>query len=168
MSGDSNRGSEENNKGGGNAPKFNYYWIYGAIALLLLALNFYQYSSSAAKPMDRAKFNQALKEQDIREIKVVNDRYVQVYLKEEVLEKEKYKKDINKGFGASQEDPQYQFEIGDYALFVEDVLKTQENAKIAETKLVPVQKLARSVVPQTNEGPVVLALSSYSFLFFLS
>ena len=132
MSGDSNRGSEENNKGGGNAPKFNYYWIYGAIALLLLALNFYQYSSSAAKPMDRAKFNQALKEQDIREIKVVNDRYVQVYLKEEVLEKEKYKKDINKGFGASQEDPQYQFEIGDYALFVEDVLKTQENAKIAE------------------------------------
>lgn len=132
MSGDSNRGSEENNKGGGNAPKFNYYWIYGAIALLLLALNFYQYSNSAAKPMDRAKFNQALKEQDIREIKVVNDRYVQVYLKEEVLEKEKYKKDINKGFGASQEDPQYQFEIGDYALFVEDVLKTQENAKIAE------------------------------------
>ena len=118
MSGDSNRGSEENNKGGGNAPKFNYYWIYGAIALLLLALNFYQYSNSAAKPMDRAKFNQALKEQDIREIKVVNDRYVQVYLKEEVLEKEKYKKDINKGFGASQEDPQYQFEIGDYALFV--------------------------------------------------
>ena len=132
MNGDSNRGSEENNKGGGNAPKFNYYWIYGAIALLLLALNFYQYSNSAAKPMDRAKFNQALKDQDIREIKVVNDRYVQVFLKEDVLEKEKYKKDVNKGFGYSQEDPQYQFEIGDYALFVEDVLKTQENAKIAE------------------------------------
>ena len=132
MNGDSNRGSEENNKGGGNAPKFNYYWIYGAIALLLLALNFYQYSNSAAKPMERAKFNQALKDQDIREIKVVNDRYVQVFLKEDVLEKEKYKKDVNKGFGYSQEDPQYQFEIGDYALFVEDVLKTQENAKIAE------------------------------------
>ncbi len=132
MNGDSNKGSEENNKGGGNAPKFNYYWIYGAIALLLLALNFYQYSNSAAKPMDRAKFNQALKDQDIREIKVVNDRYVQVFLKEDVLEKEKYKKDVNKGFGYSQEDPQYQFEIGDYALFVEDVLKTQENAKIAE------------------------------------
>ena len=132
MNGDSNKGSEENNKGGGNAPKFNYYWIYGAIALLLLALNFYQYSNSAAKPMDRAKFNQALKDQDIREIRVINDRYVQVFLKEDVLEKEKYKKDINTGFGYSQEDPQYQFEIGDYALFVEDVLKTQASAKIAE------------------------------------
>ena len=132
MNGDSNKGSEENNKGGGNAPKFNYYWIYGAIALLLLALNFYQYSNSAAKPMDRAKFNQALKDQDIREIRVINDRYVQVFLKEDVLEKEKYKKDINTGFGYSQEDPQYQFEIGDYALFVEDVLKTQTSAKIAE------------------------------------
>ena len=132
MNGDSNKGSEENNKGGGNAPKFNHYWIYGAIALLLLALNFYQYSNSAAKPMDRAKFNQALKDQDIREIRVINDRYVQVFLKEDVLEKEKYKKDINTGFGYSQEDPQYQFEIGDYALFVEDVLKTQASAKIAE------------------------------------
>lgn len=132
MSGDSNRGSEDNNRndGNGNAPKFNYYWIYGAIALLLLALNFYQYSNSAAKPMDRAKFNQALKDKDIRELKVINEKYAQVYLKEEVLEKEKYKKDINKGFGYSKEDPQYQFETGPADVFVANVKEIQTNAKI--------------------------------------
>ncbi|MFK7949011.1 MAG: ATP-dependent zinc metalloprotease FtsH [Saprospiraceae bacterium] len=138
MSGDSNRGSEDNNNGGGNGntPKFNYYWIYGAIALLLLALNFYQYSNSAAKPMDRAKFNQALKDKDIRELKVINEKYAQVYLKEEVLEKEKYKKDINKGFGYSAEDPQYQFETGPADVFVANVKEVQTNAKIPNSEQV--------------------------------
>lgn len=138
MSGDSNRGSEDNNRksGGDNSPKFNYYWIYGAIALLLLALNFFQYSNSAAKPMDRTKFNQALKDKDIRELKVVNEKYAQVYLKEEVLEKEKYKKDLNKGFGYSKEDPQYTFETGPADVFVDNVKETQTNAKIPPSEQV--------------------------------
>lgn len=134
MSGDSNRGSEDNNKSGGNgnAPKFNYYWIYGAIALLLLALNFYQYSNSAAKPMDITKFNQALKDKDIKELKIVNEKYAQVYLKDEVLEREKYKKDINKGFGYSKDDPQYTFETGPADVFAKNIADIQTKAGIPE------------------------------------
>lgn len=138
MSGDFKRGSEENgenknNGGEGNKPpKFNYYWIYGAIALLLLALNFYQFSNPSTKKMERSKFTTALQNQDIKKLEVVNEKYAYVYLKDEALEKEAYKKDVKKGFGYSDKDPQYNFETGPEEAFAKTLTKIQEQAKIPE------------------------------------
>ena len=53
-----NNNKKGNRLGGGSdePPKFNYYWIYGFIALLLLGLNFYQFSNANAKDLDWGSF----------------------------------------------------------------------------------------------------------------
>jgi AFG3 family protein len=135
MSGDFNKNSEENrnkkNSGGeGKSPKFNYYWIYGIIALMLLALNFYQFSNPNTKKMDRNVFTSALKNQDIGKLEVVNLKFAYVYLKETALDKEIYKDVTDTRFGKSNEGPHYNFETGPAEAFAKTVESIQIEAKI--------------------------------------
>jgi AFG3 family protein len=135
MSGDFNKNSEENrnkkNSGGeGKSPKFNYYWIYGIIALMLLALNFYQFSNPNTKKMDRNVFTSALKNQDIGKLEVVNEKFAYVYLKETALDKEIYKDVTDTRFGKSNEGPHYNFETGPAEAFAKTVESIQIEAKI--------------------------------------
>jgi cell division protease FtsH len=133
MSGEHNKDSEEKNKGTGDnkPPKFNYYWIYGIIALLLLGLNFYQFSNPNTKKMDRGTFTSALKSQDIEKLEVVNEKFAQIYLKDEALGKEVYKDVADTRFGKSNEGPHYNYEFGfSVDRFEEIVKENQVNADI--------------------------------------
>ncbi|NJN77981.1 MAG: ATP-dependent zinc metalloprotease FtsH [Saprospiraceae bacterium] len=135
MSGDFNKDSEENQDkkkvgGEGKPPKFNYYWIYGIIALMLLALNFYQFSNPNTKKMDRNVFTSALKNQDIGKLEVVNEKFAYVYLKESALEKEVYKEVADTRFGKSNDGPHYNFETGPAEAFATTVEALQNEAKI--------------------------------------
>jgi AFG3 family protein len=148
MSGDFNKNSEENrnkkNSGGeGKSPKFNYYWIYGIIALMLLALNFYQFSNPNTKKMDRNVFTSALKNQDIGKLEVVNEKFAYVYLKETALDKEIYKDVTDTRFGKSNEGPHYNFETGPAEAFATTVESIQIEAKIPTNEQVYPQYVTR-------------------------
>jgi len=148
MSGDFNKDSEENrnkkNSGGeGKSPKFNYYWIYGIIALMLLALNFYQFSNPNTKKMDRNVFTSALKNQDIGKLEVVNEKFAYVYLKETALDKEIYKDVTDTRFGKSNEGPHYNFETGPAEAFATTVESIQIEAKIPTNEQVYPQYVTR-------------------------
>ncbi|MFT6938503.1 MAG: cell division protease FtsH [Saprospiraceae bacterium] len=148
MSGDFNKNSEENrnkkNSGGeGKSPKFNYYWIYGIIALMLLALNFYQFSNPNTKKMDRNVFTSALKNQDIGKLEVVNEKFAYVYLKETALDKEIYKDVTDTRFGKSNEGPHYNFETGPAEAFATTVESIQIEARIPTNEQVYPQYVTR-------------------------
>ncbi len=97
----SNEYNDNNNQNGngdeGNKPqqsKFNYYWIYGIIALLLLGANFFKFTSQNMEELgSTSEFQEMLRDGDVDKIVIINETSAQVFIKEKKLEeKEKYKK----------------------------------------------------------------------------
>ncbi len=69
-------------------PKFNFYWVYGLIALGLIALQFFG-SDNSSKETTWEKFNQEmLQANDVDKLVVVNKEIVEVYIKPERLDNE--------------------------------------------------------------------------------
>lgn len=88
---------KKTNKPGTNKknPKgnFNPYWIYAILGLLILGSIFLGNPSSnvSNKKIHQEYFlNEILKSNDVKKVIVVNDQKVEVYLKEEAKENEKY------------------------------------------------------------------------------
>ncbi|MCD4734440.1 MAG: ATP-dependent zinc metalloprotease FtsH [Bacteroidales bacterium] len=100
--------------------KLNFYWIYGIMAVLFIGIQFMNWGPTP-KNTDWGELRQMLKEQDIEKIIVVNREKAEIFLKEESLPKyEEEDEGLTKG-------PQYEYVIGSYDTFKEDVEKAQEN-----------------------------------------
>jgi len=81
----------DNNKNEAKKPKFNVFWIYGAISLVLL---FFVLNNNTAteNEVSFSKFKEYVPQNDIKEIVMVpNMRLAHVYLTDEALKKEEYK-----------------------------------------------------------------------------
>ncbi len=73
-------------------PKFNMYWIYGAISIFLLLL-ILSNNSSTQNEVSFSQFKEYVPQNDIKEIVIVpNMRLAHVYLTEEALKKDSYSK----------------------------------------------------------------------------
>ena len=86
----------DKNKNETKKPKFNAFWIYGAISLVLLffVLN---NSNTNENEVSFSKFKEYVPQNDIKEIVMVpNMRMAHVYLTDEALKKESYKEFTNK------------------------------------------------------------------------
>jgi ATP-dependent metalloprotease FtsH len=103
--------------------KFNFYWIYGIIALVFIALTISNMGGSI-KEADWGELKNMLVSGDVEKIVVVNREKAEIFLKREVLEKSKYQ-DI-KGQGYQETGPHYEYVIGSYDSFKEDVERAQE------------------------------------------
>ena len=104
--------NQDNNKPN-NTGKFNSYWIYGLLALFLLALNFYSITNSSNDPLEWNKFSDMLRADDIDKLHVVNNEFAEVFIKKEALEK--YSNAAKSKFGAER--PHFTFSIGDIRVF---------------------------------------------------
>ena len=98
-------------KKGGN--KFNFYWIYIVVFALFIGMQIFTAMSFSAKNSTYQEFEQALELGDVDRVNIVNERKVQIFIKEESLrESERYDevsetnlgKDLNPG-------PHYVFEM---------------------------------------------------------
>lgn len=103
-------------------PKFNIYWIWIAIAAIILALSFFGNSSVSHKTnWDAVK--EMIAEGDIQKIDIVNKDLAEVYLKPDAVEKyasRKEYKDITKT------GPQFIFNIGSLDYFQNDFEAVKE------------------------------------------
>ncbi|MDP2686616.1 MAG: ATP-dependent zinc metalloprotease FtsH [Aequorivita sp.] len=113
----------KNKKNDSKRPKPTYYWIYIAIALLFLGLNFFGGGSwSQPAKTNQAKFEEFLRNGDVEKVDVINKKIAKVYLTEEAKTKEIHSnKDNTPSFLApGPDDPSYQFEFGDLQIFQKD------------------------------------------------
>ncbi|HET8804343.1 MAG TPA: ATP-dependent zinc metalloprotease FtsH [Aequorivita sp.] len=122
----------KNKKNDSKRPKPTYYWIYIAIALLFLGLNFFGGGSwSQPAKTNQAKFEDFLRNGDVEKVDVINHKIAKVYLTEEAKKKEIHsKKDNTPSFLApGPNDPNYQFEFGDLQIFQKDFqdIKAENN-----------------------------------------
>ncbi|MEZ4949255.1 MAG: ATP-dependent zinc metalloprotease FtsH [Saprospiraceae bacterium] len=117
-----NKQSSNNN----NPNKFGSYWIFIVVAVLLLAVNLFTITSATNEPLSWNRFRDLVKNQEIKELVVVNSKTVQVYLTEDALSKDKYSDAAKSNFGGER--PNYMFEIGSVETFADDLEKIQEEA----------------------------------------
>lgn len=72
-----------------NSSKFSSYWIYGLLAVFLLALNFYGLTGTTTEPLRWVDFEGMLRNKDISKLELINEREVYVYLNEDAIDKYK-------------------------------------------------------------------------------
>ncbi|MEE4259180.1 MAG: ATP-dependent zinc metalloprotease FtsH [Bacteroidales bacterium] len=105
-------------------PKFNFYWIYGILAVVFIGIQFLNWGGTAEKTDWRA-LKDMLYEGDVEKIILVNKETAEIYIKPDRLNQEKYK-DVNKDQSFGQQTAHYYYNVADPATFMEDVQETQE------------------------------------------
>jgi cell division protease FtsH len=77
------KGGNKNDGGKPELSKFNSFWLYGLIAVVLIALNIYNFTGAKTDEISWPEFTQKLVNQEVDDVIVVNKRIVEVYLKSE-------------------------------------------------------------------------------------
>lgn len=110
-----------------NKPKFNIFWVYGIIAVVLIALQFMA-SSVEPKEITMQEFErEMLKNGDVAKIVVVNKELANIYIKADRLEKSPYKELFENKFAkVSKEGPHFFFTIGSMEYFEKWIREVQE------------------------------------------
>ena len=116
-----------------NKPAFNNYWIYGALIVFFIAVNFIGVGSNnpSNNQINPSTFEKFLNNGDVSRIIVINKNKAQVTLTNEAFLSPKHN-EINKPdfFGRSNsKGPHYDFEIGNLELF-QKKLETATNEGI--------------------------------------
>ena len=124
-----NRNTNNNNdkNPNNNMSKFNSYWIYGIIALILIGLNYLSYSDASRDQITMNKLRGMIS--DVKKIEVINEQYAYIYIKEDKL-KEKKHTDALKGKGLNPNRYHYWMQTGPADKFVDRVIEFQNDADI--------------------------------------
>ncbi|NOR28237.1 MAG: ATP-dependent zinc metalloprotease FtsH [Lutibacter sp.] len=109
-------------------PKFNFYWIYGAVFLLIIGYQFLNSDSLGSKNLSQNEFNTILVENDIEKIVIVNRSVANIYIKNEASDKEQHKK--NKGSLYTANSPMYNYSFGDLQNFDNELKKVKTEAEL--------------------------------------
>ncbi len=96
--------------------KFNFYWVYGAIFLLLIGFQFFNSSNLTSKEITKNKFFEVLNTNDVSKIVIVNKGVAQVYLNDDAYKKDSYK-DLTKSAFFNKNSPAYEYNFGDLQNF---------------------------------------------------
>src|SRR5580700_278215 len=84
------KGDDDSNPKKG--PKFNIYWVWGVIAIVLIALEYFSPFSPDAKQIDELEFRKdMLAKGDVDKLELIpNKGVVRVYIKKDSLQKPYY------------------------------------------------------------------------------
>ncbi|MCL4122330.1 UNVERIFIED_CONTAM: hypothetical protein GTU68_045522 [Idotea baltica] len=111
---DNNNDNKENNNKRFN--KFNSFWIYGLIALILLASQLFLDSSfTATKDISFRDFAHYVEQGDVSRVEIINQKYANVYIKSDKLGEARHSEAKKNQFSLSS--PAYQFNIGSVETF---------------------------------------------------
>lgn len=106
----------ENNHNNKGPKKFNInsYWIFALVLMMFFLLNAPGLFGVKVEKITQGLFDEKARAGEIEKVEVINNRVVQVYIKDDVI-KEKYPEFTKNRFYETQ--PQFSYEIGDVATF---------------------------------------------------
>ncbi len=118
-----------NQKGGNGGQKFNYFWIYGILAVVLVALNFF-WTQPVSKSIDWNKLEGIIRSNHLEKIVVVNKEKAEIFIKDEFTKNKEYSKDIPKPtMGLPNTAPHYTMTIGSDESFENRIYKLQDEIR---------------------------------------
>jgi len=105
---------------------FNFYWVYGILAVVFIAINFINWGGSTEEITFQKFEKDMLATHDVEKLVYKKSKeYVQVFIKKDKLTDPKYK-DVSKGMGGSlNAGPHYYIPIGSIESFRQDLKDAQ-------------------------------------------
>jgi len=115
--------NQGNKPGGPKKTGFNFYWIYAIVFALFIGMQIFSAMSFRAKNSNFRDFEQSLELGDVERVNIVNEKTIQVFIKEQsLLENERYEEVRSSNLSdAVNQGPHYVFEMP--ATAFEDRLK---------------------------------------------
>lgn len=118
-------GPSGNNPGKPKMPKvkFNFYWIYAILGVILFSLYFTN-TGNQSKEIGWGDFKDLLVKEEVEKVNLVNKEYAEIFLKKE---KVALHKDIKTGNSISGAQPHYVYQIASVENFEKDMREAQAN-----------------------------------------
>src|SRR5690348_9318739 len=123
--GGSNGNGSSNGKAPKKGPRFNLYWVYAIIGIVLLSMNFFGFHNKPKEISFQDFSRNLLANHDVQKLVVVNKSDVEVYIKPDKLNEPQFKDVAHRNLGTLNTGPHYHFTIGDLQTF-------QQNLEAAE------------------------------------
>ena len=125
-------------------PKFNIYWLYGAIIFALLSMSIFGGSESwqTLSKTNISNFEKYLNAGDVSEVTVIrNKNSVRVTLTPDALKKSDHQNIISKNILGQEntKGPHYQFEVGSLELFEEKLEKARSKGVLFRLEFITVE-----------------------------
>jgi len=129
--------AEKNKKPEIKKPKFSAYWLYAAIFLVFIGIQFFGGNSwSQPAKTSQAEFEKYLRDGDVEKVEIINRKIAKVYLTKDAKAKEIHSKGTgNDLLSPGPDDANYQFEFGDLQNFENSIEQIKEQNNI-DTKVV--------------------------------
>ena len=148
-------------------PKFNIYWLYGAIIFALLAMSLFGGNDSwqSVSKTNISSFEKYLNAGDVSQVVVIrNKSSVRVTLTPDALSKSDHKDVIGKNFLGQDNSsgPHYQFEVGSLELFEEKLEKARANGVQFRLEFVTVEN--RWADTLIGFLPIIIIIGVWIFL----
>jgi cell division protease FtsH len=113
-------------------PKFSAYWIYAAIIIIFLGIQFFSGGGfNEPAEITPTQFEEYLKDGDIQKVVIVNNQKANVFLTEEAQQEEQHQSKTNEEMFAAGETPAYSFNLGSLEKFQNDVEEIEEEYNVA-------------------------------------
>ncbi len=132
-------------------PKFSFYWIYAILAVVFIAIQYFNYSNPT-KEVNWPRLEEMLIRQDVEKIVVINKEKAEIFIKKARLQSDtSYKEFLKKNFGSSfNTSPQFFYQIGSEEIF-NGLLKDTRDSVAA--KMVREGKTPSEVVTFNKQYP---------------
>ncbi|MCC8360727.1 ATP-dependent zinc metalloprotease FtsH [Salinimicrobium sediminilitoris] len=112
-------------------PKFSAYWIYAAIILVFLGINFYSGSGfNEPAKTNPAEFLDYLEQGDVEKVVIVNRNQARVFLTEEAKSKEVHQDAVQEEIFPGGDSPAYTFEFGDLQNLEDDIREVKAETNV--------------------------------------
>ncbi|MCP4439080.1 MAG: ATP-dependent zinc metalloprotease FtsH [Aureispira sp.] len=157
---------QENNSPQDNKPKFNYYWIYAVIAVILIALNFFSFSGAQKDIEEVGELVEMIEEGDVQRIVVVNRDYAEVYIKDDRLSDEEHSEVGQTSFGMSNTGPHYRHKIMSLDKFEEKIDAAQATLPAEEDHIKVIAEERHSIIGPLLGWvvPIILLVAIWIFI----
>ena len=149
------------------SPKFNIYWLYGAIVFVLLGMSLFG-GSDSLHPISKtniSNFEKYLNAGDVSEVIVIrNKSSVRVTLKQDALGKSDHQGLASKNiFGQENtQGPHYQFEVGSLELFEKKLQEAEEKGISFRLEFITVEN--RWIDALVGFLPIIIIIGVWIFL----
>ncbi len=146
-------------------PKFNTYWIYGAIIFVLLSISFFGESSiQNSNKTNTSDFEKYLLNGDIERVVIQNEKIAKIFLKREALERNEHRLASKKNFlgQVNINGPHYSFEFGDLKLFQEKLEKAKTRNLDFQYEFVTVENKFFDII--LSFLPIIIIIAVWIFI----
>ncbi len=159
-------GNNQPDKDNKTRPKFNVYWVYGLIALAFFGIQFLNMGGDP-KEVSWGEFERImLVSHDVKKIIVVNDERVEVFIKADKLQNDKYYQLLGGKENVPKIGPHFFFTIGTLETFEDNLREIQSKFK-PEDKIMVSYDRRKDILGDVLSWllPIVILVAVWLFIF---